>query len=249
MGRSCRFFHIDHWEFRGALTGNAFTFTGGTTGLTFAGTAAPNTQTLTGTLGIANGGTDATSFTQTNGIVAYNGTRLVNYAGPQLSSGGIMTNTSQPCFLSLLTTIATAVTGGGGIYSFGTAGGGAMTTIIDNTNSVSTVGGVTTFTCPQTGIYQINAQFQLGSVTALMISGQVNINLSTGAVIQGDIYNPGIMRIAVNITTMDINFLIYLGLAQTISASITVLGGTGNTATVNGTLGNYQSWFEGVLIC
>jgi len=47
----------------GALTGAAFTFTGGTTGLTFAGTSAPNKETLTGTLIVANGGTGDTSFT------------------------------------------------------------------------------------------------------------------------------------------------------------------------------------------
>lgn len=46
----------------GALTGNAFTFTGGTTGLTFSG--ASTTETLTGTLIVGNGGTGAASFTQ-----------------------------------------------------------------------------------------------------------------------------------------------------------------------------------------
>jgi hypothetical protein len=48
----------------GAETPDAFgnfDFSGGTTGLTFAGTS--NTETLTGTLIVANGGTDKTSFT------------------------------------------------------------------------------------------------------------------------------------------------------------------------------------------
>ncbi len=62
----------------GALTGNAFTFTGGTTGLTFAG--AGSTETLGGTLAIANGGTNATSMTDTDGVVYYDGTRLVTTA-------------------------------------------------------------------------------------------------------------------------------------------------------------------------
>src|SRR4029077_5175117 len=44
----------------GALTGNAFTFTGGTTGLTFAG--AGSTETLGGTLAVANGGTGVTTI-------------------------------------------------------------------------------------------------------------------------------------------------------------------------------------------
>jgi hypothetical protein len=98
----------------GGLTGNSFTITGGTTGLTFAG--ASTTLTLGGTLAIANGGTKATSFTQSNGIVTYNGTSLVNYAGPQLSSGGVMTNTSQPCFSAYINSVKTNVTGDGTNY-------------------------------------------------------------------------------------------------------------------------------------
>ena len=45
----------------GALTGNAFTFTGGTTGLSFAG--ATSTETLGGTLVVANGGTGVATLT------------------------------------------------------------------------------------------------------------------------------------------------------------------------------------------
>ncbi len=59
----------------GALVGNAFTFTGGTTGLLFSG--AGTTETLTGTLAIANGGTNATSMTNTFGVNYFDGTRLV----------------------------------------------------------------------------------------------------------------------------------------------------------------------------
>lgn len=62
----------------GALTSSTFTFTGGTSGLTFAG--AGTTETLGGTLAIANGGTNATSMTNTDGVVYYDGTRLVTTA-------------------------------------------------------------------------------------------------------------------------------------------------------------------------
>lgn len=74
----------------GGLVGNSFTFTGGTTGLTFSG--AGTTETLIGTLAIANGGTNATSFATTDGTVYYNGTRLVTTAtgttGQVLTSNG-----------------------------------------------------------------------------------------------------------------------------------------------------------------
>ncbi len=52
----------------GALTGNAFTFTGGTTGLTFSG--AGSTETLGGDLVVANGGTGNTTFTAYSVICA-----------------------------------------------------------------------------------------------------------------------------------------------------------------------------------
>lgn len=45
----------------GALVGDAFTFTGGTTGLTFSGGG--STETLTGTLAVANGGTSLATLT------------------------------------------------------------------------------------------------------------------------------------------------------------------------------------------
>ncbi len=62
----------------GALTGNAFTLTGGATGLTFAG--AGSTETLGGTVAVAHGGTNATSFATTDGTVIFDGTRLVTLA-------------------------------------------------------------------------------------------------------------------------------------------------------------------------
>src|SRR6266436_5594370 len=56
----------------GALTGNSFTFTGSTTGLTFAG--AGSTETLGGILVVANGGTGASTLT---GVLIGNGTSAV----------------------------------------------------------------------------------------------------------------------------------------------------------------------------
>ena len=56
----------------GALAGNAFTLTGGTTGLLFAG--AGTTETLGGTLVVANGGTGAVTLT---GVLIGNGTSAI----------------------------------------------------------------------------------------------------------------------------------------------------------------------------
>lgn len=77
----------------GALTGSAFTFTGGTTGLTFAG--AGSTETLGGDLIVANGGTGKTSFTAYSVICAgttstgvFQNVSGVGTAGQVLTSNG-----------------------------------------------------------------------------------------------------------------------------------------------------------------
>lgn len=59
----------------GALTGNAFTFTGGTTGLSFAG--AGSTETLGGTLVVGNGGTGLATLTA-HALYAGNGSSAPN---------------------------------------------------------------------------------------------------------------------------------------------------------------------------
>lgn len=89
----------------GGLTGNSFTFTGGTTGLTFAG--AGSTETLGGTLAIANGGTNATSMATSNGTIYYDGTRLVTTATG--SAGQVLTSNgaSAPTYQAAVTGITT----------------------------------------------------------------------------------------------------------------------------------------------
>lgn len=59
------------------------------TALSASGGATCNSITdsyFSGALGIAHGGTNATSFTQSGGITAYDGTRLVNFSGYTLTS-------------------------------------------------------------------------------------------------------------------------------------------------------------------
>lgn len=60
------------------------------------------TTQVTGILPIANGGTNANAFGTTNGIVAYDGTRQVNFAGYTLTSIlATMTNASTTAFSSV----------------------------------------------------------------------------------------------------------------------------------------------------
>lgn len=102
----------------GGLTSNSFTFTGGATGLTFAG--AGTTETLGGTVAIAHGGTNATSMATTDGTVYFDGTRLVTTA----------TGTSGQALVSA---------GAGVAPAYGTvpiAGGGTNATSMTNTDGV-----------------------------------------------------------------------------------------------------------------
>lgn len=95
----------------GALTGNAFTFTGGTTGLTFAG--AGSTETLGGDLVVANGGTGNTTFTAYSvicgGTTATGAFQNVSGLG---SSGNVLTSN-----------------GAGALPTWQAGGGGGIATI------------------------------------------------------------------------------------------------------------------------
>ena len=129
----------------GTLTGAAFTFTGGTTGLTFAG--AGSTETLGGTLAIANGGTNATSMATTYGVVYYDGTRLV--------TSGVGTATQ------VLTS-----NGAGVAPTFQAAGGGGGITTI-NGDSGSVTGSTVT-------IYANSAANNCGQSVKFVNSGTVS---------------------------------------------------------------------------
>ena len=125
---------------------------------------------VTNALPIANGGTNATSFTQSAGIVAFNGTSLVNYTGPQIDSTGRLTNTTQPAFLAVTTTDQNNVTGDGTTISpvlFGTE-------VFDQGNNYAS----NTFTAPVTGRYVLGtAVIRKGAGT----STATNLNIKTTA--------------------------------------------------------------------
>lgn len=197
----------------GGLTGSSFTITGGTTGLTFAG--AGTTLTLGGTLAIADGGTDATSFGTTHGIVVYNGTSLVNYAGPQISTSGYATNSAQPCFSAYLNTGVTNKTGDGTRYTvlFDTVS-------FDNTTSYATGTGL--FTVPVTGHYIFMTSLVISGLTSSHTTGQIFINYPMDNVYQ-NFYNMSSGGL-LNIQT--VTPILYLTATTTIGVALTVSGGT-----------------------
>jgi hypothetical protein len=59
------------------------------------------TAKVTGVLPIANGGTNASSFGTSNGITAYDGTRVVNFSGYTLTSSGLTATNASTTALSV----------------------------------------------------------------------------------------------------------------------------------------------------
>lgn len=144
----------------GGLTGNSFTFTGGTTGLTFAG--AGTTETVGGTLVVSNGGTGRATLTNhgvfvgagtaaitqlsvgTNGQVLIGSTAADPVFANLTSSGSTITFTTGAGTLNLETASKVAV-------SFATGSGTAtpasgVITIAGTTNQITTTGSGSTVT-------------------------------------------------------------------------------------------------------
>ena len=167
----------------------------------------------TSSLPIANGGTNATSFTQSAGVVVFNGTSLVNYTGPQIDSTGRYTNTSQPTFLVETTTNQSNVTGDATTVSpmlFGTE-------IIDQGNNFAS----NTFTAPVTGRYVFGAvigRFAKGSSTSQLMT------IKTTA--RSYLYYSGMNANANNDATIVLQIFANMTAGDTAIVELTVSGGT-----------------------
>lgn len=182
------------------------------------------------TVPIADGGTNATSFTQSNGIVTYDGTRLVNYAGPQLSSGGVYSNSSQP---------------GGGWYvssaMSNATGDGTVVTVIFNAqtwqqgSNFNTSTGV--FTCPSTGTYLITGQVTLAGLGAGHTACEMNI-AGSGGTFTRQVYNPYAMS-EQTLVTLPICGINQYTASSTIFINIGVFFSTKTVSILNDNFGQY----------
>ena len=181
----------------GALTGNAFTFTGGTTGLTFSG--AGTTETITGTLVVANGGTGRATLTN-HGLLVGAGTaaitQLADATNGQLPIGS---TGADPVLATLTAGTGITITNGAGSItissgsavseSFPTDSGTAtpsagVLNIFGDSHNITTSGSGNTVTVGLTGITQHSLQVG-GAAEALTqlgvaSNGQLPIG-STGA--------------------------------------------------------------------
>lgn len=194
-----------------------------------------NSINTTNPIGIANGGSNASSFGTSNGIVVYNGTSLVNYSGPQLSSGGVMTNLTQPSFLFYQGAPTTLdVTGDGTAYTIGSAV--ALTSLL-NRGSAMTTGG--TFTAPITGVYMLGMTVRWANVGT---STTFQCNIITSA---GNFPGPGSAIVSTTALTISYSVLVPLNATGTVTFTATAAGGTktvgldGNSAPITNTVWGY----------
>jgi len=104
---------------------------------------------------ISKGGTNATSFTTSTGIVKYDGTRLVTSSTAEIDSSNRMTNISQPCFLAFLNAGQGYATGDGTVYRIPFS-----TTVFDQGSSFTT-GTSALYKFPITGKYLITYQIRV----------------------------------------------------------------------------------------
>ena len=139
------------------MTGNAFTFTGGTTGLTFNG--AGTTETLGGTLVVANGGTGQTSIT---GVLVGSGNAIT---GNPVTQYDVLVGGAR----NAITSITPSTAG----YVLASNGTGANPTF----QSIASLGAATTFkgdvgsATPAAGIITFNANTNAGSTVKFVASG------------------------------------------------------------------------------
>lgn len=216
----------------GALSSNAFTFTGGSTGLTFAG--AGTTETLGGTLAIANGGTNATSMSTSTGIVKYDGTRLVTSTTALIDSSNRMTNTSQPSFFAYNASTRSNVTGDGTVYTVP-----FEVELFDQGNNYDAAG---TFTAPVTGKYRFSGQVGVAVDTSAATAYQARLT-TTANTITG--YNTSTIG-PNNWFYVHISCIVPMTAGDTSKFQVVATGGTKNADVTNNTIWH---WFGGELVC
>ncbi len=166
---------------------------------------------------IANGGTNATIMSTTNGVVSFNGTSLISSSTALLNSSNYYTNSSQPCFRSYLSSAASNVTGGGQIYQiiFNSAD-------FNVSSSYSTSTGK--FTAPIAGKYFFSATIYLSGLSSSHVgfSYYFTQNSSTAQQATG---NPYIQSTGGTLT-LSLNTFIQMALNDTLFANLSVTGGT-----------------------
>lgn len=195
-----------------------------------------------GTVPIAAGGTNATSMATSNGIVKYDGTRLVTSSSFTIDSSNRSTNTSQPAMRAHLSSTSSNATGDGTAVTI-------VCNTVDFDQASNYNNGTGTFTCPVAGIYFIGAEVLLNSLGAGHTSGNLII-LNGSSVTQATLFagNPGAQRDSSNNLTLQGSYITKASAGDTFNLKVTISNSTKTVAIQGGAaIGNTN--FAVYLIC
>lgn len=189
---------------------------------------------------IAHGGTNATSFATTNGIVTYNGTSLITAAGGTINSSGYMKNASQPAFLAYLSASQLSKTGAGTLYTVP-----FDTVVFDQTSSYNN--STYTYTAPVAGRYLFGCLITFRDMATDMTTIAIEFNHS-GAVVY--LTNSGFASTNsyTLLATSGCN-MFNMALNDTMTVQVVGVGHATNAMGVYGGAGGSYTNFFGYLVC
>lgn len=181
-----------------------------------------------------------------NAVATWNGTggtALLSPPTPLITSGGVMTNSNQPCFLAVLSTTQTDVTGDGTLYPI------VFDIVVTNQGSGYN-NSTGNFTAPIAGNYIYNLVVVMGSLPAAGTQMFCQIRTSTTeGVYTVSFGNPvPVADPSTGFFQVNGTVLIPMTASSTAHATVLIAGGT-KTASVVGGNPNPSTYFSGALIC
>lgn len=185
---------------------------------------------------ISLGGTNSTSFSTSDGIVKFDGTRLVSSSTATINSSDECINTAQPSFSAYLDSTKLNKTGNATIYNIGAD---ALTEIFDQGGDFNVNG---TFTAPITGRYLFTSH---ASLTGCTIGYLASHQIVTSNRYYAFLY---IRNAASTDWFTDCECLADMDAGDTAYSRITGSGEAGNTEDIVGSA-NFNTGFSGCLVC
>lgn len=214
---------------------------GGTGATTLTGIVKGNsTSALTAAspVTIADGGTNATTFGTTDGIVTFNSASLVTSSSALIDSSGRYTNTTQPCAIVALANTASNATGDGTGFTI------LFDTVTVNVHTdYSTITGK--YTISKTGRYLVCGSVGFGNIGAGHTAGIIEI-ATNGTSFQTGAFNYNAVKDINSNVVIPFTSIMQLSAADTVWVVASVAGST-KTVSVLGASPRL-TWFNVILL-